>query len=492
MGLSPFPPPHAKAWIWVFGLLFISLTFQPNVIRAFEYPDLSIDTSPIFLAQAQPPASQGKEGKEGENKPAEGDAAAADAEEEEEDEEEGPARIPLAGVAQGGVLLQRDQLVLEPTLGYSFSSNSRLILTGFSILPLLVLGTIEAEKVETQTFAPSIGFRYGIRRGIQFDIRIPAVVSSQTRVRVLSDETGQEAFSGEDAGISDVSFGLSYQFLYERAWIPDMVFRLGVTAPTGRSQFDIFEDIIAAGNFQTIDQFEEQLTSQGSALGGGRWVVDGTFTGVKALDPAILFGTVGVSYSPPVTETLLALSANPVNPMEIIVVPVESDLGGTTAFSTSLGMAISLNNQLSMNWSFANSYRFAQESNGVKIPDSQVQSASFSMGLNIAVTPRITTNLVGSIGITPDSPDFAFSLTVPVSFTNAIGSTVTWIKEHRPFKSTPAAAIPEAAEEEAPAAPKAPASPPTKKSPSTGSTTSSPSNGGNGNGGPPSTKEPQK
>ena len=105
------------------------------------------------------------------------------------------------------------------------------------------------------------------------------------------------------------------------------------------------------------------------------------------------------------------------------------------------------------------------------------------MGFNIAVTPRITTNIVGSIGITPDSPDFAFSLTVPVSFTNALGSTVTWLKEHRPFKSKPAPAIPE----ETPEGPGAPEAP-TQKEPSTGA----PPKAGNGNNGPPSTKEPQK
>ena len=483
MGIRTPPTSHVKTWTWVFCFLPIFLFYFPPSALAFDHGVPSLDPDPLILAQAQPPPPTS----EPTSPPADDQPATGD--EEEEEEEEGPARIPLAGVQQGGVLLQRDQLVLEPTLGYSFSSGSRLILTGFSILPLLILGTIEAEKVETQTFAPALGFRYGIRRGIQFDFRVPFALQNTTRTRVLSDETGQRQFSGEDSGVGDVSFGLSYQFLYERAWIPDMVFRLGASAPTGRSQFDIFQDIIDTGMFETIDQFEEQLTAQGSALGSGRWTVDGTITGVKALDPAILFGTVGFSYSPPTTETLLQLSANPTDPRSIIVIPVESDLGGTSAFNVSLGMAISLNNQLSMNWSFSNNYRFSVESNGQKIPDSQVQSAAFNMGFNIAVTPRITTNVSGSIGITPDSPDFGFSMTVPVSFTNAVGSTLTWIKEHRPFKSKPAPVIPEEEAIEDTGEPEAPA-PPTQKEPSTG--TSAPPKAGNGNNGPPSTKEPQK
>ena len=283
-------------------------------------------------------------------------------------------------------------------------------------------------------------------------------------------------------------FGFSYQFLYERAWIPDMVFRIGGSAPTGRSQFDIFEDIAGTGSgFENIDEFEEQLTQQGSALGSGRWTIDGTITAVKALDPAILFGTIGYSYSPSVTETLLQVTgAASEGGVQVRVEQVQADLGPISSISASLGMAISLNNQLSMNWSFSNLYRFAQEANGQKIPDSQLQVANFNMGFNIAVTPRITTNIVGSIGITPDAPDFAASLTIPISFTNALGSTVTWLKEHRPFKSTPPPPLPETEEAPAQKEPTKGESPASEPMPTNGTSTT------NGNGGPPSTKEPQK
>ncbi|UCE63986.1 MAG: hypothetical protein JSU59_02205 [Nitrospirota bacterium] len=483
MGIRTPPTSIATRWSWVFCILLIFQFFFPPSALAFDPWVPSRDQDPLILAQAQPPPPTSEP-----TSPPVDDQPATGDEEEEEEEEEGPARIPLAGVQQGGVLLQRDQLVLEPTLAYSFSSNSRLILTGFSILPLLILGTIEAEKIDRTTFSPALGFRYGVRRGIQADVRIPFALINTTRTRVFSDSTGQGASSGESSGLGDVSFGLSYQFLYERAWFPDMVFRLGASAPTGRSQFDIFEDIIATGNFESIDVFEEQLTAQGTALGAGNWGIDGTITGVKALDPAILFGTLGYNYSPPQTKTVLQLSADPNDPRRIKVIKTERDIEGTSGFSVSLGMAISLNNQLSMNWSFAQNYRFAVESGGQKVPDSQVNAASFNMGFNIAVTPRITTNISGSIGITPDAPDFGFSLTTPVSFTNALGSTLTWIKEHRPFKSKPAPAIPEE-EPEAPGEPEAPA-PPTQKEPST--ETSAPPKAGNGNNGPPSTKEPQK
>ena len=501
MGIDTFQPHPCKKCIWVANFLVLLLLVHPEISFGTNNGSLNRDSDPIILAQAGNTDSSAKSPDQSapppsEQPPKEGAAA----EEEEEEDDEGPSRIPLAGVAQGGVLLQRDQLVLEPTLGYSFATNTRLIFTGFSVLPIIILGTLESEKATTQTFAPSLGFRYGIKRGIQFDLRVPFLVQSITRLRVLSEQAGQGEASGEDAGVGDVTFGISYQFLYERAWIPDMVFRLGASAPTGRSQFDIFEDIEATGQFESIDQFQQQLTSQGSALGSGRWTIDGTLTAVKALDPAVLFGTVGYSYSPSANKTLLALQSQPGDGgVTVRVAKVESNLGPVNSITASLGMAISLNNQLSMNWSFSNLYRFSQEANGVNIPDSQLQVANFNMGFNIAITPRVTANILGTIGITPDSPDFGASLTVPVSFTNAVGSTITWLKEHRPFRSKAPPPLPEE-----PPAQKVPTSgqspsttttvePPSNKQPTTNGNGQKNGNGHrNGNGGPPSTKEPQK
>ena len=214
MGIDASQPIKGMLWRWVCCSILSFFLFFQNTALAFDSWGPSGVPNPLILAQNEPAPSeaapQSKDTPQDTSNDQSGkDPAAQEGgveEEDEEDEEEGPARIPLAGVQQGGVLLQRDQLVLEPTLGYSFATNSRLILSGFSVLPLIILGSLQSERVTTQTFAPAIGFRYGIKRGIQTDIRIPFLVQSISRLRVNTEQAGQSEISGEDAGLGDITF----------------------------------------------------------------------------------------------------------------------------------------------------------------------------------------------------------------------------------------------------------------------------------------------
>ena len=148
MGIDFSQPKQASIWLWFYCLLFGFTVVASQSAEAFDTsrPYLGQASGPVFLAQAQPPASEATP--QAPDTPTD----APTGQDEEEEEEPEPARIPLAGVQQGGVLLQRDQLVLEPTLAYSFATNTRLIVSGFSVLPIVIIGTFESEKITTQTF----------------------------------------------------------------------------------------------------------------------------------------------------------------------------------------------------------------------------------------------------------------------------------------------------------------------------------------------------
>lgn len=403
--------------------------FRPQLAQAT--PSAPPTTPPQQPAEPQGQAEQEQAAKEGKE----------DGEKDEEDEPE-VTRVPLVSVELGGVLLQPDQLVIEPALGYSFSTNTRLIVSGFSVLPLIILGSLESEKTKLQTFTQSLGFRYGLRRGLQMDIRVPYVLQTATRLRVSTETAGQVEEDSQDFGLGDVNFGLSYQFLYEKGWVPDMVVRLGATAPTGKSQFDIFEDIAAGGSLASVEEFLNRLNSQGSALGSGRWFIDVSLTAVKALDPAVLFGTLGYSYAPGVTQTLIQItSIQQEGGVTLLPQAIQADIGPVNTINQSLGLAISLNNRLSMNFSFANLVRFSTNVNGQKIPDSNLNVTNFNVGLNIALTPQVTANISGTIGLTPDAPDWAFAMAIPFSISDAIGR---WFKDAVPGPDAPGPATPSA------------------------------------------------
>jgi hypothetical protein len=339
-------------------------------------------------------------------------------------------------------LLARDQLILEPTISYTYTQSTSLIFTGFSVLPLIILGTLQAQKNTTNLVSPALQMRYGLYRGLQLDCRIPVVyVNVTTLFANSSTSAGQTEVSQHDFQMGDITFGATYQFLYERGWLPDLMFRLGATAPTGQSQFDIFKKIASEGPLGSADAFQAKLNTSGVATGGGRWAINGTFNGVKALDPAILFGTVGFNYTPASTETLIQVNGSPsqggilLNPTAVSV-----RLGAVSAGIASLGLAISLNNQLSVNFSFSDVFQKSTTANGTNIPNSQLNIGQFNFGMNLAVSPSVTLNFVGSIGITPDAPAMSFLFSVPNFYSNVAENTYNAFKRsvRNLFWGTPA------------------------------------------------------
>ena len=348
----------------------------------------------------------------------------------QQEEEREVARVPLAAVQAGGLLLPRDSLIVEPTIFYTYSQNTRLIVTGFSVLPLIILGTFESERIVSNLVSPALQLRYGLFRGVQLDFRIPYTYANQSRIRLSTEQAGQVEESQYDSGFGDISFGLTYQFLYERGWLPDLMFRIGATAPTGKSQFDIFREIAQGGGLVSAEAFLKALNTRGIAIGGGRWNYQATVNGVKALDPGILFGTIGWNYTPASTEDLIAVTATPVSG-GIVLEPrlVSAELGAVHSFSGSLGLAISLNNQLSVNFSVSELISKATTANGIKIAGSATNIGQFNFGMNLAINPTTTLNFVTSIGITPDSPSLTLLMSVPIFYSNVGENTYEYLKD---------------------------------------------------------------
>ena len=354
--------------------------------------------------------------------------AAAKAPPEEEERE--VARVPNVSVQQGGILLPPDTLVVEPSLSYTYATNTRLILSGFSVLPLILLGTLESEKTTTQYTSPVLSFRYGLIRNFQLDVRFPAIFQTVTKLRANTQQAGQIEENSQQLGMGDISFGLSYQLLYERGWKPDVIVRVGATAPTGRSQFDIFQELANDGPLIDIEDFLRRLTQKGLAVGSGRWRADTNVTAIKAVDPAIIVGSLGYSYTPGSTESLIQIAGSP-SQGGVVFEPqiLQTRLGPVSSFNFSIGLTLSLNRQLSMNFAFADSVTLSTSANGQKIPDSHLNVGQLILGMNMAITPRVTVYFSGQVGITRDAPDMAFAVSVPIVYPNAFGGFRNWFKK---------------------------------------------------------------
>lgn len=349
--------------------------------------------------------------------PAEEAAAELAAEEGPAEEERNVLRVPLASVARGGNLLRPGQFQIEPSLSYSYSENTRLIMTGFSVVPLVILGTLESEKVKNNSLATSLGFRYGVIRDLQFDAQMPVIWNNQSRTRLNNDEVKLKQESETDYGWGDLNVGLTYQPIYESGWIPDVSVSARVRAPTGTSQFDLFEDIADSGRFGSIEEFVQALDNQGIATGFGFWGLTLGTSFVKSADPAVLFGSVGYTFNFGRDVTTVGITQDPRGDAVAIVPAAQNtyfDPGDSVQFN--VGFALALNSQLSVNFGFSDRIVFESKQDGNKIEGSNLHIAQFNTGFTLALRPRLTLDISGGFGLTPDAPDFTLGMSMPMTF----------------------------------------------------------------------------
>jgi hypothetical protein len=333
-----------------------------------------------------------------------------------EDEREVP-RVPLVGVERGGNLLRPGSFTLENSLGYSHNRSSRLILTGFSVIPLVILGTLESEKVTQDSFGHFLSLRAGLVKDLQFDFGVPTSYTTRSNVRLSNERVTLTSDGSSEFGIGDLVAGLTYQPIYERGWIPDVTTSLRVGIPTAKSQFDIFEDISKQGSFSSIEDFVSRLNREGTALGSGFWNLTGRVSMVKAFDPVILFGNVGYTYNFARDVTTIEINGEPVEGgIRLIPKAVKTNIQPGDSLQFGVGFALAMNNQLSVSFGFSERYVMQTKREGEKITDSELNVAQFSTGFNLALGRRTSVDFSWNIGLTPDAPSFTVGFTVPVYF----------------------------------------------------------------------------
>lgn len=367
---------------------------------------------PSSLAQAPPPAA--------EPAPPVPEPASPPAPEpapEPEPEEREVTRVPLVSVERGGLLLGSGRLTIEPSITYAHETSTRLILTGFSVIPLIILGTLESERVDQDSLTAALNLRYGLLKDTQVSLNVPYSYQTQTRLRLSNERVSLVEEDTSQFGFGDVTFGISYQAVYERRWWPDVNLGLSVRAPTGRSQFDIFEDIVKRGEFSGVEDFVRRLNGEGLPTGSGFWGVTGSVSVVKALDPAVLFATLSYTYNFEETVTLIELIGLPsqggviLNPR-----PVRVDLQPGPTVALSVGIALALSREVSFSLAFADAVTLPSKRDGQRISDSRLNVGSLTAGFTLALTRRISLDFSGTAGLTADAPDFGLRVGVPVLF----------------------------------------------------------------------------
>lgn len=251
-----------------------------------------------------------------------------------DEEDEIPELAVFADV--GGVLTPKGTMFVEPGVDFATSSDNRFFFQGVEIVDAVLIGAIEATDTDRRAITESIGVRYGLTNRIEVDGSI-SYVSRRDRVSGVSiDDNSAATRNLGGYGIGDANFGIHYQLNNGRNF-PYTIVNLRAKAPTGNGPFDVDRD---------ANGFDTEL-----ATGSGFWTIEPSLSFILPTSPAVIFANVGYQKN---------LSVSPDSIIGPNTTILEFDPGD--AIRTSLGVGISVNERLSLNFGYDQSNFFRSRS----------------------------------------------------------------------------------------------------------------------------------
>ena len=295
-------------------------------------------------------------------------AAAEPAKPEPPSEEPPPVSLELALIERGGLLLPPGRLEIVPAFDYFFIDTRRISVSGFSILPTLIIGVLETEKVQRNIIEPSLTARLGVFRDFQAEVRVPFRYIEDTR----STETMETSTS--DAGIGDVEAAIFYQPLRERGWVPDVIVGVRGKSITGQDPF--------GGSATDLP------------LGTGFYSITGTITAVKSADPAVIFAS--IIYTHNLDRTVRLLGSH----------EFETEINPGNSIGYNLGVALALSIDLAISFRFEQRFVSSTETHSLQpgvingeVPGSTLNVATAALVGYVLARRRVPGERFWSLGI---------------------------------------------------------------------------------------------
>lgn len=296
---------------------------------------------------------------------------------------------------------------LETGLTYSHYDTRQLGLNGLLLLDAIFLGNLNVDQINSDNFTLDMTGRYNLGNRWQFDLNVPLVYRESTYESAGAGGSTQQISSESVTGdprLGDVSVGVSYKFLDESEGVPDAVFSLRVKAPTGEDPYGI--KLVQSPDNDNLSVPEDLPT------GNGVWSVTPGISVVKTVDPAVLFANLSYTYN-------FEQSFDDISPAQNQKVGGKVKMGNWFQFG--LGTAFALNERMSLSLSYS---QLISQKSEIKpdggswqtVSSSDANAAYFNIGMTYAISDKLTMVPNLSIGLTPDSPDFSFSLKFPYYF----------------------------------------------------------------------------
>jgi hypothetical protein len=290
---------------------------------------------------------------------------------------------------EGGVLVPPGQLVIEPGIQYTQAARDKLQVSGFSLIPAIIIGRFELSEIQRNAYAPFLSLRYGVADWLEVAAEIPYYgrTDRYTFTEGTDPDTNRVRERQVDitgSGIGDISFGFNTQVARDTGgWIPDTLVRFLAQAPTGRSPFDV-----APAPGDTLEDTK-------LAFGQGTWGFAPGFTLAKTVDPVVVY--LGGGYTWNLSQNISGLGTY--------------DPGD--AWQYNLGFTLALNERMAMNLSLSDRIISKTKIAGQDILRTDANAATLFAGLTYSLTRELAMNFSVGVGITKDAPDFQLEMRLP-------------------------------------------------------------------------------
>ncbi|MDQ3774716.1 MAG: transporter [Pseudomonadota bacterium] len=208
--------------------------------------------------------------------------------------------------------------------------------------------------------------RYGLAEDLEFNFGVPLVYTEQERdIRPVPSTASSPSFTRETGvGLGDISWAFRYAAIHEERGLPEVTLNVNAKADTG---------------------------DEDRGLGTGHWNVGTGVSLVKTIDPVVLFGSLGYTWT---------LEQEDVDPGDQI--------------PYSIGMGFSLNDRVSFSMAMAGAAIRRTEINGNEIGGSGLDINSLQFTTTVQLAKRVYVEPFVGLGLTDEAADFLVGINVPV------------------------------------------------------------------------------
>jgi hypothetical protein len=269
-------------------------------------------------------------------------------------EEETSRALERTLVRERAIVLRPWSIEIEPRYTYTYRSRAEVRLAVADGQQLIVQRDLRRDRSDA-----NFDLRIGLPWSSQLDFILPFSFIQEESARGGSSKRRR-------AGWGDIQLGWTKQLLNERGWLPDLLTTFNWKSKTGETD-----------------------------IGSGFHGIQASLTAVKRRDPLAFFGSVAHNWSLSRTQ-----GGNDI------------DRGNTVGVR--LGTLFATSPDTSLRFALDVTRSGRDEVNRMKIPGTNQTAAVLEFGVATVILPRALLDVRTGIGLTSDSPDFRFGVSLPI------------------------------------------------------------------------------